>query len=783
MLDPEISAAESRRLLSSAAGDVDHHGRPLGDFDDADVRSGWTRRRFLRAVGLGIGAGLTLGALGDELLGHDVPTAWAGAPIGQNDGVLLHIFMYGGSDGLNTVVPFTNGLYYDWRSTGTSIAAPTVLGLDGTFGLHPALTSMKGMWDSGRLAIVHGVGYGLPDLSHFASMATWMTGTFARPGASGWLGRWIDGQPTSADLVAATIGTSVPLHLVGATRNAIAVPEGGGMLGSQTDVTSRRAYSALTAMSSASSGGQWQDAFAGTLRSTISSAAQLAPAFTPAVTGSRFVQQMTMAARLINRNVGMRVVDVGLGSFDTHDSEPSALSALLADLDAGLATFFATLDPSFRSRVTVMTASEFGRTVQGNNSQGTDHGTANVHFVIGDNVRGGMYGAAPALPAKTGANQWTRVDSTVDFRAVYGSVLDGWMGGGASGVLGGAFEDLHLFAAGPGSSQAPPAPSPPPAPAPTPSPAPSPTSPGVTTGGALDHFPRTFGVNSLGNAEKFWIVGGAVFHSFNSASGWSPDSTLLGPPVGIRSRSVGNALNYLANQELYVVGLDGQVWHNFATPGKGSGWNGWDSMGAPTAGIAGEVVVGRNFLDNQELYVLATDGQVWHNFATPGRGSGWNGWDSMGAPPVGISGDVHVSRNEKNNQELYVLGRDQQIYHNYATPGVGSGWSGWGGVGGVGGSSDLAVWVGAKGLQEMFVVAGGALHHNWATPGVGSGWSGWSSLGAPSGVGLSSLAGVDPAVPLGTWTVYAGDNAGGLWALPTTAAGWSGWRMTSAPSP
>ena len=782
MLDPEISAAESRRLLSSPVGDVDDHGRLLGASDASDAEFRWTRRRFLRAVGMGIGAGLTIGTLGQELLGHEVPASWAGAPIGQNDGVLLHIFLYGGSDGLNIVVPYANGLYYDWRSTGTSIAAATVLGLDGAFGLHPSLKSMKGMWDAGRVAIVHGVGYRPPDLSHFSSMATWMSGTFGRPGASGWLGRWIDGQPASADLVSATVGTSVPLHLVGATRKAIAVPEGGGMLGAQTDATSQRTFAALAAMSSASSGGQWQDAFAGTLRSTVSSAAQLAPAFTPAVTGSRFVQQMTMAARLISRNVGMRVVDVGLGSFDTHDSEPNALSGLLTDLDAGLAAFFSTLDPSFRSRVTVMTSSEFGRTVQGNNSQGTDHGTANVHFVIGDNVRGGMYGATPALPAKTAANQWTRVDSTVDFRAVYGSVVDGWMGGGASSILGGAFEDLHLFAAGPGTIVSTPTPTPAPTPAPSPTPSPTLTPSGVTSG-PLDHFPRTFGINSLGNAEKFWVVADEVLHSFNSASGWSPDSTLLGPSVGIRSRSVGTGLNFLSNQELYVVALDGQVWHNFATPGRGSGWNGWDSMGTPTVGIVGEVVVGRNSSNNQELYILGGDGQVWHNFAPPGKGSGWNGWDPMGAPPVGIAGDVHVSRNDKNNQELFVIGLDQQIWHNYATPGVGSGWSGWGGVGGVGASTDLAVWVGAKGVQEMFVVAAGTLYHNWATPGVGSGWSGWSSLGAPSGVALTSLAGVDPAAPLGTWTVYAGDTSGGLWALPTTAAGWAVWRNTTAPTP
>ena len=140
----DISAAAARSLLTPPA-------------PNEQVVGAWSRRRFLSAVALGVGAGLTLGSLGQELLGHELPDAWAGPPIGANDGILVNIFLYGGNDGLNTVVPYTNGAYYDWRTGGTSIAPGAVLPLDASFGLHPALSSVKGMWDAGQVAIVHGV--------------------------------------------------------------------------------------------------------------------------------------------------------------------------------------------------------------------------------------------------------------------------------------------------------------------------------------------------------------------------------------------------------------------------------------------------------------------------------------------------------------------------------------------------------------------------------------------------------------------------------------------------
>ena len=442
MIDHDISATDARLLLSSDT--------PL----DLPGPNGWTRRKFLQAVGMGVVGGAALGTLGPsaaELLGFDPREAWAASPIAATDGVLVNIVLYGGSDGLNIVVPFTNGLYYDARGP-LAVAPGDVLALDGTWGLNPALPYLKGLWDLGQVGIVQGVGYPNPDLSHFTSMGIWMHGNLAGGiPSSGWIGRWHDQIAADrAELAVGTVGWSVPLHLQGMNRRALGIPPNGDLFGSSSQDYDQRLFNGVKAFSSAPAGrGTWHDMYATVLRSQIDAATDVAPVFTPEVTGSEFVRKMTVAARLINANLGFRVLDLGLDGFDHHDNEPGKLTELMGELDAGLRAFYQTLDPTWARNVTLMTMSEFGRTVYSNESNGTDHGTANVQFVIGRNVRGGHYGSAPSLALP---DRWDRLPHTVDFRSVLGSVLDGWMGAGSSSVLNGTFENLDLFSAAPGAA-------------------------------------------------------------------------------------------------------------------------------------------------------------------------------------------------------------------------------------------------------------------------------------------------------------------------------------------
>ncbi|HWL46050.1 MAG TPA: DUF1501 domain-containing protein [Ilumatobacter sp.] len=438
-LEHDISTGDALRHLTA------HPDRDLHALD---------RRRFLQLVGMGAGAGLVAAGPGstllDVLMGHD-PSAWAAGPIGANDGVLVVIGMYGGNDGLNTVVPVDDPAYYDQHGN-LAIAEGDTLSLDAGNGLHPELTALKAFWDRGQLAVVHGVGYPNDDQSHFNSMAYWMAGQPHGVPSTGWLGRWLDGYLNgSSDLFAAAeIGSGVPLHLIGTAARGTGVPDRLPGWGRETSPRDVRAYDTLRAMRNGSQG-PWFGAVGQAVVDTIDVNARLAP-FYPATQNelpdSEMERKLQIAARLVNANLGLRVLTVGWGDFDSHAGQPEMHTARMRELNAGISQFFATLDPKWATRVTLMTFSEFGRTTWANDGQGTDHGSAAPQFVFGANVKGGMYGTRPAFAR---LQRWERMAYSVDLRSYYASVLDGWLGGGSSQVLGGTWENLRLFAAGPGA--------------------------------------------------------------------------------------------------------------------------------------------------------------------------------------------------------------------------------------------------------------------------------------------------------------------------------------------
>ena len=403
------------------------------------------RRRFLQLVGMGVGAGALLGP---AAFSGRRDQAWA-APIGPTDGILVLVGFFGGFDGLNTVVPFDNADYYAQHGS-LALAASQLLPLGPHVGLHPSLPFLKSLYDRGDVAVVQGVGYPNPDLSHFSSMATWMYGRAdSGPPATGWIGRWLDGLGGNELLRAASVGQGLPLHLVGASQRGIAVPEWGLGFGGEQSPEAQRGYAAVRRFSATSAGrGAWHDSLAGVMRDVVDVGQKVAPVFSRALPDGDLVTKMTVAARLLNADLGLRVVDTGFDGFDTHSGQPARLAELLTEFDDALKAFFTTLDDRFRSRVTIMTYSEFGRTSWANDSQGTDHGTTNNHFVIGAGVRGGLYGAQPSL---AGLQRWDRPTFNVDFRSMYATVLDGWMGGGSSTVLGATYPSLGFFDATPGA--------------------------------------------------------------------------------------------------------------------------------------------------------------------------------------------------------------------------------------------------------------------------------------------------------------------------------------------
>jgi uncharacterized protein (DUF1501 family) len=464
MLDSDISTADAIRHLQVAETDV----------------NALDRRRFLQLVGLGVGAGALVGPASSmldlSLPGLD-PSAWAAGPAGPNDGVLIVIGMFGGNDGLNTVVPVNDQLYYG-QHRNLAIAPQQTLPIDAATGLHPELTVFKQFWDAGQLAIVEGVGYPDPDLSHFNSMAKWMAGSPTGIPTSGWLGRWLDGYIGGGkDLYAAAqIGQSVPLHLVGRAQRGTAVPAGRPSFGASTSAGDRKVYDGVRRLA-VGDPATWQGRVGQAMIDQLDLAGTLAPLIPDrsAMSDMPLVAEMEVMARLVNANLGLRVLSAGWGDFDSHAGQPNQHSTRMRELNTAVARFFQVLAPAWASRVTIMTFSEFGRTSWSNDGAGTDHGTSAPHFVLGANVRGGRYGERPSL---AGLRRWDRMPFHVDFRDYYGSVIDGWLGGGASDVLGGrAVQNLALFARAPGVAGPPP-----------PSTTPTPTTtatPSAGTSGAL----------------------------------------------------------------------------------------------------------------------------------------------------------------------------------------------------------------------------------------------------------------------------------------------------------
>ncbi|MGZ6886688.1 MAG: DUF1501 domain-containing protein [Acidimicrobiia bacterium] len=414
----------------------------------ATLPGGLSRRRFLQLAGVGAGAAAVSPLLSSL-------EAFAAPPLGANDGVLVLIMMEGGNDGLNMVVPTGESHYYALRPQ-LAIPAANALPIGTGVGLHPSLFKLKQRFDQGDVAVVRGVGYGNPDLSHFTSMGIWMNGWAggSQPGgATGWIGRYMDGLPNAASesLYGAVIGTSVPLHMVGAVARASGLPQSiGDAFGiDRRDPNDVRMFDAVGAFSGGATGlGQWGELAAKVEHDTLDLSQRIQPAYQGTFPDSDLGRQLVLTARLINANLGVRVFSTNIGGFDNHSDEPNSHAQNLADLDAAIDAFYANLSSTWRGRVTLMTFSEFGRRPEQNDTIGTDHGTASPLFVVGQRVKGGLYGAQP-LTTKLDANG--NLKYQVDFRQVYATILDTWLKADSKQVLGYQFSNLGLFDGGPTS--------------------------------------------------------------------------------------------------------------------------------------------------------------------------------------------------------------------------------------------------------------------------------------------------------------------------------------------
>jgi uncharacterized protein (DUF1501 family) len=409
------------------------------------------RRDFVKA-GLVFGAGAGALAAGYAA----VPDAFARAIYalkragGRNDSILVMIQLAGGNDGLRTVIPLRNSVLHDLRPQLAAASIAKALPMNNDFGLNHNLPRIARLWERGKVAVVEGVGYPQPSLSHFESIRVWETGDPSRRQVNGWLGRTISraydsyGHPLTG-CGCGVSGTPGTLKDVNSTVAVIESQQGFGFVDDDLAATVGAVYHKTPGLY-----GALFDTAVATVHQTVSELKRL-----PAVkegdpvpsyskdTNNQLAAALKLGAQLMLAGTGVRLLHVTLDGFDTHQTELAAHDTLMTYLDEAIGGFYDELSKHGRSsNVLIATWSEFGRRPEENSSTGTDHGTAAPLILIGDPVARGVYGQTPDL---------RRLDDdgnlryTVDFRSVYQEILDTHLGVDAKEILGGRFDRIPFL--------------------------------------------------------------------------------------------------------------------------------------------------------------------------------------------------------------------------------------------------------------------------------------------------------------------------------------------------
>lgn len=361
---------------------------------------------------------------------------------GKRNRRLVVIQLSGGNDGLNTVVPYTNDLYYKARPV-IGLKKESILRLDDECGLHPALIGFKSLYDQGQIAIINAVGYPNPNRSHFRSMDIWQSASSSEEYLThGWLGRYLDALKASPS-TAVELDDSLSLALKGESIKGLAMRDAKNL--------HNLAHSKSVEFHLGHSYDHDHPAAAylyKTLIETTSSVDAIYEKSKVFRSPSIYPQQplgknMKTIAELIIGGSPTSVYYVSLGGFDTHVSQPGAQQRLFTQLSQSLEAFTKDLrDNDMMEDTLVLIFSEFGRRVAENSGRGTDHGTANAVFLLGGNLKKpGRYNAMPDLSDLDNGD----LKFKIDFRDIYATILEKWLDTRAESVLGGPFNILPIL--------------------------------------------------------------------------------------------------------------------------------------------------------------------------------------------------------------------------------------------------------------------------------------------------------------------------------------------------
>ena len=399
-----------------------------------------TRRNFLAATA----ASLTLPTVFQRMA--------AAAPglneRGAKDSILVIVQLTGGNDGLNTVVPYADAAYQKARPT-LKIPESSVLKLEQGLGLAPTLTGFSKLWEAGQLAVIQGVGYAQPNRSHFESMDIWHKATTSAAEKFGWLGRCAPEIGGAGDGVLHIGDSEPPLAVFGATGYApsmrsiqdFQLKTGAGAAGDRRRV-------AVESLAEKNAGSDDLLSFVqSSAKQSYASAARIREVANEYKSGVTYPQtplaeRLKLIAQLIDAKLPQRVYYVSHDGFDTHAAQTLSHGQLLGTMASAMESFHADLkEHGHAERVTGFVFSEFGRRVAENGSAGTDHGTAAPVFLTGAGIKGGLHGAHPSLENLEDGD----VKFHTDFRSVYATLLQDWLGVDPGQVLTGDYPTLPVI--------------------------------------------------------------------------------------------------------------------------------------------------------------------------------------------------------------------------------------------------------------------------------------------------------------------------------------------------
>jgi uncharacterized protein (DUF1501 family) len=376
------------------------------------------------------------------------------AEAGKKDPVLVVIQLSGGNDFMNTLIPYTEGVYYDTRPL-VGIPQDKVLPIDDRLAFHPSAAPLKQLFEDQKVAVVQGIGYENSSRSHFRALDIWHTCEPERIATEGWLARVVRQlDPQGANpLTAVSFGRGLPRALAapGVTATSVDNLDNYGLMNTiqaaeqreqNLDIFKRMYTPAIGA-------GLVAEYLRETGRGVLAGADLLKEAprrYTSSVTygTNAIAKALRDVVRVHTAGLGTRIFYTQHGGYDHHAQELPSHARLLTELTTAIADFLQDLrEHDAADNVAILMFTEFGRRIKDNGS-GTDHGSGGGAFVIGDMVRGGLYSEYPSLKPANWLNG-EDLRHTYDFRGIYSTMLEQWLGLDAKPIVGGAYEQLPIF--------------------------------------------------------------------------------------------------------------------------------------------------------------------------------------------------------------------------------------------------------------------------------------------------------------------------------------------------